>query len=127
MKKISKFQSILEERCPKCRQGKMFPASPYQIRRFDRMHANCPVCGLKFDIEPGFYTGAMYVSYAFSVAIFLVTGFILFLFFDDPDLIVYVATTFAIVLLLFPLLYRYSRVIYLHLFGGIRYNPDYRK
>jgi hypothetical protein len=105
----------------------MFTASPYQIRRFDHMHANCPVCGLKFDIEPGFYTGAMYVSYAFSVAIFLVTGFFLFLFFDDPDLIVYVITTFAIVLLLFPLIYRYSRVIYLHLFGGIGYNPNYRK
>lgn len=127
MKRISRFQSILEERCPKCRQGKMFSAPPYQIRNFDQMHANCPVCGLKFDIEPGFYTGAMYVSYAFSVAIFLITGFLLYLFFNDPDLIVYVLTTFAIVLFLFPFLYRYSRVIYLHLFGGIRYNPDNRK
>ncbi len=91
------------------------------------MHENCPECGLKFDIEPGFFTGAMYISYAFSVAIFLVTGFSLYLFFDDPDLVVYVSTTFLMVILLFPLLYRYSRVIYLHLFGGIRYNPDYRK
>jgi uncharacterized protein (DUF983 family) len=127
MKSISRFQSILEEKCPRCRVGKMFGTSPYRIRTFDKMHENCPECGLKFDIEPGFYTGAMYVSYAFSVAIFLVTGFCLYLFFNDPDLIVYVLTTFSIVILLFPLLYRYSRVIYLHLFGGIRYDADYRK
>jgi uncharacterized protein (DUF983 family) len=127
MKRISKFQSVLEEKCPRCREGKMFETTPYRIKTFDKMHVHCPNCGLKFDIEPGFYTGAMYVSYAFSVAIFLVTGFILYLFFKDPDLIVYVLTTFSIVILLFPLLYRYSRVIYLHLFGGIRYDPDYRK
>jgi hypothetical protein len=88
------------------------------------MHDNCPNCGLKFDLEPGFYTGAMYVSYAFSVAIFVIIGFLLYFFLGDPEIHVYVITIFLVVILLFPLIYRYSRVIYLHLFGGVKYKPD---
>ena len=33
------------------------------------MHDRCPVCDLKFDREPGYFLGAMYVSYALGVAI----------------------------------------------------------
>ena len=89
------------------------------------MHKQCPQCHLDFEIEPGFYTGAMYVSYSFSVALFIIVGFILYLFFNDPDLTVYVSITLLLVILLFPLLYRYSRVVYLHLFGGVKYDPYY--
>jgi len=91
------------------------------------MYENCPECGLKYDIEPGFYTGAMYISYAFSVAILIISGFVLYFFFNDPSIFVYVITTLSIVLILFPTLYRYARVVYLHLFGGIGFDPDYRK
>jgi hypothetical protein len=39
----------------------------------------CSVCGLKFNPEPGFYTGAMYVSYGLSVSLFIVTFFTLYI------------------------------------------------
>ena len=89
------------------------------MRNFDKMYSACKVCGLKYDIEPGFYTGAMFVSYAFSVAITIVVGFFLFIVFDDPDIYIYVTAILTTIILLFPVLFRYSRVIYLHLFGGI--------
>lgn len=101
----------------------MFTHPKYNIRHFDKMHEQCPECGLNFEVEPGFYTGAMYVSYAFSVAIFIIVGFFLFIFFNDPDIVVYVLSTLLTIIILFPILFRYSRVIYLHLFGGINYNP----
>ena len=119
----SKISSVLEERCPQCRQGQMFTHAKYNIRHFDKMHNQCPECGLNFEVEPGFYTGAMYVSYAFSVAIFIIVGFFLFIFFSDPGILVYVMSTLLTIIVLFPVLFRYSRVIYLHLFGGISYNP----
>ncbi len=125
MEKTTKLQSVLKEKCPRCRNGNMFVSSRYAISRFTTMHSKCPNCGLYFEIEPGFYTGAMYISYVFSVAIFIITGFFLFLFMGDPGMLVYIATTLSIVIILFPLLYRYSRVIYLHLFGGVKFNPDY--
>jgi len=123
----SKISSILEERCPQCREGHMFTHPKYNIRHFAQMHDRCPECGLNFEVEPGFYTGAMYVSYAFSVAIFTIVGFFLFIFLNDPDIIVYVVSTLLIIIILFPVLFRYSRVIYLHLFGGITYNPLIKK
>jgi hypothetical protein len=31
------------------------------------MFESCPVCGLKFEREPGYFVGAMYVSYGASI------------------------------------------------------------
>lgn len=31
------------------------------------MHESCPVCGYKFEKEPGYFLGAMYVSYGMTV------------------------------------------------------------
>lgn len=101
----------------------MFRYNAYNLKNFDKMYRECPHCGLKYEVEPGFYTGAMYISYAFSVAIFVITGFSLYVFLNDPDIMVYVITTLVIIVLLFPILFRLSRVIYLHLFGGVDYRP----
>ena len=105
----------------------MFVSAKYDLKKFDKMHKNCAHCGLNFELEPGYYTGAMYVSYAFSVAIFVIVGFSLFIFFNDPEIYVYVLTILMAIVILFPLLFRYSRVIYLHVFGGVDYKPDYGK
>lgn len=88
------------------------------------MHAVCSVCGLKFDPEPGFYYGAMYVSYGFSVALTLFVGFSTYFLFGDPPMWVYTAAIIVAVLLLFPGMFRYSRILYLHTFGGIKYDPS---
>ena len=31
------------------------------------MHATCPECGLLFEREPGYFVGAMYISYGLAV------------------------------------------------------------
>ena len=31
------------------------------------MYENCPVCGLKFEREQGYFVGALYVSYGLSI------------------------------------------------------------
>jgi hypothetical protein len=31
------------------------------------MHEYCPVCSLKFEREPGYFLGAMYISYGLGV------------------------------------------------------------
>jgi len=33
------------------------------------MHERCPVCDLKFDREPGYFLGAMYVSYGLGIGV----------------------------------------------------------
>lgn len=86
------------------------------------MNDTCPHCGVRLEPEPGYYQGAMYVSYGFTVACILIVGAILYLL-GNPSQWVYIGVVIAIMLLLVPLNYRYSRIVYLYLFGGIKFDP----
>ena len=68
--------SVLTNRCPRCRQGRIFKShEAYKFKTNVDMHERCPVCNQPTEIEVGFYYGTGYVSYALSVA-FLVSTFI---------------------------------------------------
>ena len=115
MKERSVLSSVLGARCPRCREGEVFTHSMFNLRKIFSTHTNCPHCGLRYEKEPGNFYGAMYVSYAFSVGIFLVTGFILYYFFNDPPIEVYLAVILSVAALLFPINFRYSRIIFLYI------------
>jgi uncharacterized protein (DUF983 family) len=119
--------ALLEARCPRCREGKMFAHSASNLTKFNVMHTECPVCGLRLQPEPGFYQGAMYVSYGFTLAIMIVISILLYYLAGDPSEWVYIGFVIGVMLILVPLNYRYSRVIFLYLFGGIKYDPTLSK
>jgi len=79
------------------------------------MNHRCNACGLYFEKEPGFWTGAMYVSYGFIVLLVISSLVILHIFFNQPIEVV-MGVNLGIVILGYPLLLRYSRVLYLYLF-----------
>ncbi|MGI4737645.1 MAG: DUF983 domain-containing protein [Janthinobacterium lividum] len=114
--------ALLALRCPRCHQGKLFSHSAASLTKFTDMPAECPVCGQTFEPEPGFYFGAMYVSFGFAVGTFAVVGVLLYYFFGNPDTWVYVAAVTVITLASTPLVFRYSRALMLYLFGGARYD-----
>ncbi|RSK24368.1 DUF983 domain-containing protein [Hymenobacter metallilatus] len=89
------------------------------------MPAACPVCGQAYEPEPGFYWGAMYISFAFSTAIMLVVGFAVYHLLHDPDTWVYITAVAVVALVLTPLSLRYSRTLMLYLFGGVTYDKRY--
>ena len=93
--------------------------------QFIKTHKHCPHCNLAYEREPGFFFGAMYVSYALTMAIFLGATFVLYFFFGDPSLATYIFTVVGAVILLTPVVFRYSRTLYLHAFGGVKYNEAY--
>ena len=126
MPKNSKGAAILAGKCPRCREGDMFEYPVTSYTKATKMHDNCPVCGLKFEVEPGFYFGAMYISYAFSVALFATIAVALSVLGDFP-ISIYAISIVIAVIILFPLMFRYSRILFLHLFGGIRYDPGRAK
>ncbi len=74
--------------------------------------------------EPDFYYGAMYISYALSVALFINIMIILNYVFGDPDLWVYVTSVAVANVLFLPLMLRYSKVLYLYTLGKISFDPD---
>lgn len=114
--------ALLALRCPRCHEGKLFSHSALNLTKFTEMPAECPVCGQTYEPEPGFYFGAMYISFGFAVGTFAVVGILLYYLFGDPATWVYVVVVAAITLVSTPLVFRYSRALMLYLFGGTRYD-----
>ena len=68
--KDSVATAILKKKCPKCHKGNLFiNSNPYKLSGLHKMPKYCPDCGQSFEPEPGFYTGAMYVNYAFTLVL----------------------------------------------------------
>ncbi|MCG8476188.1 MAG: DUF983 domain-containing protein [Cytophagales bacterium] len=126
MSKPSFISSLAGQKCPKCRKGQVFSSPLYKLHRFWKMNETCSCCNLRFEVEPGFFFGAMYFTYAFNVAVFIVVGLLLYLAFEDPELWVYMSVIPAVIILLLPFAFRYSRLLFLYLFGGIKYDAAHK-
>lgn len=122
----SKFMAMTKGLCPQCRQGKMFKYPIWKISKFAEMNENCPVCNLKFEVEPGFWYGAMFVSYANTILLLIFMGVGMFYIFNDPPTIYYIMTITVMSIILVPFNFRISRSVFLHLFGFVKYKPTER-
>jgi uncharacterized protein (DUF983 family) len=124
----SKTLSILKSKCPQCQSGKMFNYPFYDLKRFMEMDSHCKVCNLKYEIEPGFFWGAMYVSYALTVGLMLVLGGSIFwLSHGKASFWGYIIPIVSSLILSSPLTFRYARVLMLYIFSPVRFNPDLAK
>ena len=61
---LSLLQSIFAMKCPRCRIGNLFskPGS-FNYKHLTEMPKTCPTCDQSYLPEPGFYYGAMFISY----------------------------------------------------------------
>jgi uncharacterized protein (DUF983 family) len=73
--KGSTLLSILQQRCPRCRAGRIFHSSIF--RGFPKMNEYCPDCSLKFEREEGYFLGAMYISYGLALLIIVLIAALL--------------------------------------------------
>lgn len=114
--------SILQLKCPKCRQGDLFCNKyTYQYRGFFDMPKRCTRCGQDFEIETGFYYGAMYVSYALTIAL-IVAVFTTMYVFDMFSIELFLLIDFLVLLLTLPYVFKVSRSIWIALM--INYDPS---
>ncbi|MEZ5172952.1 MAG: DUF983 domain-containing protein [Bacteroidia bacterium] len=117
----TKLYSILNGKCPRCHDGDLFiNKKAYKLENWDKMHSDCPSCGLHYEMEPGFFQGAMYVSYALGVALSVGVVIVNVLFGFNP-IYYFISNTLAL-LLFAPLLFRWSRGLYLNIF--IKYDQS---
>ncbi|MEX1188976.1 MAG: DUF983 domain-containing protein [Bacteroidia bacterium] len=111
----SKLYSILNGKCPRCHTGDLFyNKNPYKLENWDKMHESCLTCSLHYEREPGFFQGAMYVSYALGVALSVSVVILNFLV-GFNVIYFFISNTFAIIIMA-PLLFRWARGIYLNIF-----------
>jgi len=115
--KESKFYSILNFKCPRCHDGDMFPPGTlYSPSKFSEMNKSCPCCGQDFEQEPGFYYGAMYVSFGISTGIFLAVVLGLSLLVDEITFPMVLTAVLVITIGLLPITFRISRAIWINIF-----------
>lgn len=103
---------MLYFKCPRCHEGRMFTTTTFSFRQPFDMMEKCPVCGLNYTPEPGFYYGSMFLSYIWTAWVFLLSGF-LFHWVLKLSLIQTMILLVAIAGILFVWIFRISRVMYL--------------
>ncbi|CAM2789115.1 DUF983 domain-containing protein [Flavobacterium frigoris] len=125
LKKGSKLYSILTGTCPKCQKESMYlDQNPLHLGNILKMHENCSHCGLKYQIEPSFFYGAMYVSYGLNVAIGIAAFVISYVLLNSSLKVAFISII-ASLLVLFPLVLRWSRNIYINMF--VSYDPTFKQ
>lgn len=117
--------AMLQCKCPRCQTGNLFKHSSTNLKGFMAMNESCTHCGLRYEIEPGFFWGAMYVSYALTTGLMLLTCGTLLWGFNDPDFWVYVASIIGVITLTVPWVFRYSRMFMIYLFSPIRFDKKF--
>ena len=115
LKKGNKLYSIFYNKCPQCQEGRFFKQGiTLKLKNNLKVYENCESCGLKYMIEPSFFYGAMYVSYALTVALAVAIFIISYLI--GLDLIGSFIAILVILIALTPLTMRVSRLVYINMF-----------
>ncbi|KUJ62145.1 hypothetical protein AR687_08970 [Flavobacteriaceae bacterium CRH] len=121
LKKGSKLNSILTGSCPKCQNESMYSdKNPLHLTKVLKMNENCSHCGLKYQIEPSFFYGAMYVSYGLNVAVGIAAFIVSFVFFKTTIEESFITIVISLIAL-FPFVLRLSRNLYINMF--VSYDP----
>jgi len=117
--KGTKAYSILNNVCPRCQSSKFWPKNNPYTNIFVKNNGDlgsCKSCNLKFEIELGFWYGAMYVSYALSVSVFLIIWLALSLFFNSINVINEIIIISISLIIISPVIYFLSRLIWINIF-----------
>ncbi len=110
------IQALRRGLCPVCRSGRIFAGSL-------KMNETCPSCGAKFEREPGYFVASMYISYAIAVPILAaLTAILWYGLLPAWPLHLILLPAILAFLPLVPAVFRYSRIIWIHL--DRRLNPD---
>ncbi|PSG90860.1 DUF983 domain-containing protein [Aurantibacter aestuarii] len=123
-KKGSKVYGIIKGVCPKCHNESMYKnPNPYAVTQLFEMHERCSHCNTKYKIEPSFFYGSMYVSYGVGIA-FAVAAFVISYLFLNSTLTTAFIVIVATMIVLYPIIIRLSRNIWINLFMSYDKNLD---
>ena len=103
---MSRLKAILALRCSHCLQGEVFAG-------LLKMHERCPVCGIQYEREHGFFLVSIFIGYILGLT--AVLPLLIVLYSLDAPIWWYVIGVSIVLILLSPWIMRYSRVLWLHI------------
>lgn len=102
----------------------MFETGTFSFSKPFEMHPRCPKCDLNYEPEPGYYYGAMYMSYMITGGFCLSFVGLLILGFGWS-----INGSFALLIviltLLFVWIFRFARAIWINIY--VKYDPTHSK
>ena len=124
-KKGTKIYSILTGTCPRCHEESMYiNANPYILSDTLKIHDRCSNCNTKYRLEPSFFFGAMYASYAVGIA-FAFAAFAISYLIIGTSLNVAFFSIVGTLIVFMPIIMRLSRNIWINLF--VNYDKTFTK
>lgn len=109
--------SLLKGKCPQCEKKNIFRSNGNLLKlQIPEMNDTCEQCGFKFEREPGFFFGAMFVSYAVTAAEFII-AFIISHFVFGLSLLVSFFVVIGVAVILSGFNFRLSRSIWIYIFA----------
>jgi uncharacterized protein (DUF983 family) len=107
-------QKVVAAKCPICEQEKVFQTNGnILLFKAPKMNDSCANCRHTYETEPGFFFGAMFVSYALIVAELGGGFFIAQFFISNTEVLI--AIMFGVIVLTSFTNFRYSRLIWMYL------------
>jgi len=108
---------ILNNDCPHCLQGKVFKEKNIFLHiGFPKMNEYCPHCNNKFEKEPGYFYGAMYVNYGLTVAQSIATFTIAQFFFTENFDLRIIPIITVVIIAMASINIRLSRLLWIYMF-----------
>lgn len=117
---------MLTMQCPACRSKSIYKTTnPFNLKNVGAMHEYCPACGSSNRVEPGFYFGAAYVSYILMVGLLMILVGIYYLVFGEifEHFWRLMFSAIALSVVSTPVIFRYSRVIFLYICVPFKGSP----
>ena len=103
---MSRLKALVTNRCPYCLRGKVFTG-------VWRMPETCPECGIIFAREDGYFMMSVFIGYVICAVAVIPAIVLMYLLQASPWW--YLGSSALVLLPLTPLIFRYSRLIWLHL------------
>jgi hypothetical protein len=108
---------ILNNDCPNCHEGKVFKEkSIFFSIGFPKMNQFCSHCQFKFEKEPGYFFGAMYVNYGLTVAQSIATYVIAHFFFKETFDLRIIPIIGVVIITMASFNIRLSRLLWIYMF-----------
>lgn len=107
--------AFLALRCPHCFHGKLFSG-------LWQMHEHCPVCHIKYEREQGYFMNAIFFGYILGFLAILPLNVLLYI--REAPPIWFLIGTLLSLILLSPLIFRYSRALWMHIDEMLDPRPD---
>ncbi|MCM4173737.1 DUF983 domain-containing protein [Arenibacter sp. TNZ] len=109
---------ILKGECPNCEKTKIFGSKGnLLLLQIPKIHERCNNCNFKFEREPGFFFGAMFVSYALTAAEFIAFSIVSYFLLGMSLTVTFIGVV-ILAILMSTLNFRMSRIIWIYIFAN---------